>query len=352
MIIVSIIIATFNSSHTLAFVLEAIKKQTYPKKNLEILVVDGGSTDDTVSIAKQYHCKIILNPKVEPGYAKYLGYQNAKGTYLLYIDHDEVINNADSIRVRVNIFRKHPNVKAVTGNGYKNPPGLRVINRYINEFGDPFSFFIYRLSKNSNFFLSTMQKRYNVVFDTKLYSIFDLSTSPEIPLIELGAGGGMIDRSYIKKSFDGAITQYQLVPHLLHLLRPTYPFLGIVKNDAFLHYSSDNFAAYMQKIIWRVKNNIFHIDTLGTSGFTGREQFQTSVSRLKKFLFLPYAFSILFPSIDAIYLMVTRKDASYCIHIPLALITASLIVYYYVLKTLGIKLAMMSYDGSTKAYEK
>lgn len=352
MALVSIIIATFNSARTLPKVLEAINKQTYPKKSLEILVVDGGSTDSTVSIAKRYHCKIIMNPKVEPNYAKYLGFQNAKGSYVLYVDHDEVFTNTGSIRTRVDMFKKHPNVKAVIGNGYLNPPGLHVINRYINEFGDPFSFFIYRLSKNSNFFLPTMYKRYKAIFDTELYSIFNLSSSSEIPLIELGAGGGMIDRSYTKRNFNNTITQYQLVPHLLHLLRPKYPFLGIVKNDSLYHYSSDNFGGYIQKIIWRVKNNIFHTDTLGTSGFTGREEFQTPISRLRKLLFLPYAFSILFPSIDAVYLMVTRKDASYCIHVPLTVITASLIVYYYFLKTLGIKSKMMSYDGSVPAYEK
>ncbi len=352
MALVSIIIATFNSARTLPKVLEAINKQTYPKKNIEILIIDGGSTDSTVSIAKRYDCKIIMNPKVEPNYAKYLGLQNAKGLYVLYIDHDEVFTNIDSIKTRVDIFKKHHNVKAITGNGYSNPPGLHIINRYINEFGDPFSFFIYRLSKNSNFFLPTMYKRFKVTFDTELYSIFDLSTSSEIALIELGAGGGMIDRSYVKKSFDNTVTQYQLVPHLLHLLCPKYPFLGIVKNDSLYHYSSDNFGGYMQKIIWRIKNNIFHTDTLGASGFTGREEFQTPISRLKKLLFLPYAFSILFPCIDAAYLMVTRKDASYCIHVPLTVITASIIVYYYFLKTLGIKSTMMSYDGSTKAYEK
>lgn len=352
MALVSIIIATFNSSHTLPKVLEAIKEQTYPQKDIEILVIDGGSTDKTIHIAKQHHCKIIKNPKVEPNYAKYLGFQNAKGKYLMYIDHDEVFTNPASIKTRIDLFQKHHNVKAVTGNGYANPPSLHVINRYINEFGDPFSFFIYRLSKNSKFFLPTMYKRYKAVLETELYVIFDLSSSPRIPLIELAAGGGMIDTQYIKKNFYGVITHYQLVPHLLHLLRPTYPFLGIVKNDSLYHYSSDNFSGYAQKIIWRVKNNIFHINTLGSSGFTGREEFQSPNFRLKKFLFLPYAFSIIFPSIDALYLMLSRRDASYIIHLPLTIITACLITYYYVLKLLGVRLAMTSYDGSTKAYEK
>ena len=76
---ISIIIATFNSERTLGKVLESIKKQTFPKDKLEILVVDGGSYDKTLKIARMYKCKIIKNPMVEPLTAKYLGFLKASG---------------------------------------------------------------------------------------------------------------------------------------------------------------------------------------------------------------------------------------------------------------------------------
>ncbi len=50
--LVSVIIPTYNSSRTLEKCLESIKNQTY--KNVEIIVVDNNSTDNTKEIAKKY----------------------------------------------------------------------------------------------------------------------------------------------------------------------------------------------------------------------------------------------------------------------------------------------------------
>lgn len=57
----SVIIATFNSARTLSLVLASIRKQTYSQKDIEILIVDGGSADATLSIAKKFHCNVVLS---------------------------------------------------------------------------------------------------------------------------------------------------------------------------------------------------------------------------------------------------------------------------------------------------
>lgn len=350
--LVTIVIATFNSSKTLPFVLESISKQTYPQSCIEILIIDGGSTDTTLQIAKKFHCITIKNKKVEPLYAKYLGYIRASGQYIVYIDHDEVLQNMQSIEQRIMLFQKHSYIKAIVATGYESPPGYHVINKYINEFGDPFSFFIYRLSKHKDIFLRVMKQRYKVVSDTKNYSVVDLSSSKNIPIIELGAGGGMLDGMFFKRMFPEIKKEYHLIAHFLHLIRDSYPCLGIMKNDVLMHYSSDTLQSYIQKIIWRIKNNIFYANTIGASGFTGREAYQSNMMKWKKYLFIPYACSVIFPIIDAIYLMITRRDYMYIIHVPLTLFTFGCIVYYLTLRLVGIKPTLTSYDGSTKAYEK
>jgi glycosyltransferase involved in cell wall biosynthesis len=53
---ISFIIATFNSGSSLISTLESILAQTYPR--FEIIVIDGGSSDDTVNILKSYDDKI------------------------------------------------------------------------------------------------------------------------------------------------------------------------------------------------------------------------------------------------------------------------------------------------------
>jgi len=84
--IITIIIATYNSERTLGRTLFSIRKQTIQQKKLEILVVDGGSKDKTLSLAKAYRCRIIKNPMVEPVHAKYLGFFKARGKYIIGLD--------------------------------------------------------------------------------------------------------------------------------------------------------------------------------------------------------------------------------------------------------------------------
>ncbi len=352
MSLVSVIIATFNSERTLPLVLESIRNQSYPQKDIEILIIDGGSQDATRTIARRFNCKVIRNPKVEPLYAKYLGYLKAKGKYIMTIDHDEVLVSPHSIEMKVRTFDENPSVKAVIGSGYVTPAGYGAITKYINDFGDPFSFFMYRLSKHPSFFLATMRSRYRTVKETKEYAVFDLSSSSRLPLMELAAASSVIDGDFFKKNFIEVNKKYYLMDHFLDFLRASYPHVAIIKNDGLLHYSSDTFSSYLQKIVWRVKNNIFYTSSIGSAGFYGRQGYGSPGFRLKKYLFLPYAYTLIGPSVDALYLVLSRKDPSYVIHIPLTLLTASVILYYSCMRATGIKPGLTSYDGSVPAYEK
>ncbi len=342
----TIVIATFQSGKILPKVLESVRKQTLPADQLEVLIVDGGSTDNTRELAKKYHCRWIDNPRTEPVYAKFLGYHEAKGQYLLYLDHDEVIENKLSLEKKLKVFDDQPQVKAVIGSGYKNPKGCAFINNFINEFGDPFSFFIYRLSKDDRFFFQEMKKRYPCVRENKDYAVFDFQKVSVLPIIELCAAGSIVDAHYMKKNFPETLSKPELIPHFFYLLQFRSSQLGMTKNDALLHYSSDTLKKYFNKIKWRVKNNIYHTKDMGMSGFGGREKFLPFSMKLKKFLFLPYAYSLILPTLDAVYLVVTRKDMRYFVHVPLIIYTANLIVYHLALKVCGVTLQLKSYDES------
>jgi glycosyltransferase involved in cell wall biosynthesis len=83
--LVSIIIPTFNSGRTIGICLESIIKQTY--REIEIIVVDNYSSDNTVKMAKSFNSKVIISSS-ERSAARNLGAKLAKGEYLLFIDSD------------------------------------------------------------------------------------------------------------------------------------------------------------------------------------------------------------------------------------------------------------------------
>lgn len=352
--VLSILIATFNSQRTLEKVLDSIRSQTLEKNKYEIIIVDGGSTDHTLSIAKKYKCRILKNPMTEPANAKYLGFMQAKGKYILALDHDEVIVNEDSFKNRLATFAKDIRVNALHSSGYITPPEISQINYYVNEFGDPFSFFIYKLSKDYRFFIKTMAEKYKIVTKNTNYVLFKVDKSQDrAPLMEVLAGGCMVDKDFVLKNFKQLSKKKGLfLPHLhLHLLSVN-SHIAIAKNDPLLHYSAESIQKYLRKLEWRVKNNIYFIETSGAAGFLKREEFESKEKSLRKFLFLPYAFSILFPLIDSIYLVTTRRKIVYMLHLPLTVYTSILIVYHLLRKFSGHLPFLTSYDGAKKITKK
>lgn len=86
--LVSIIIPTLNEEKFLGRCLESIKKQTY--KNIEVIVVDNGSTDKTVEIAKRHGARVYQSGPERAGQVNF-GVKKAKGKYCYRVDGDFIL---------------------------------------------------------------------------------------------------------------------------------------------------------------------------------------------------------------------------------------------------------------------
>ncbi len=85
--LVSIIIRTYNEETYLEDLLKAIHNQDLPDMETEVIVIDSGSTDRTVAIAKEYHCRITYIKKETFSFGRSLnhGCAEAKGEILVSI---------------------------------------------------------------------------------------------------------------------------------------------------------------------------------------------------------------------------------------------------------------------------
>ena len=344
--VVSLMIATFNSYKILQRTLEAIDKQSYPREKLEIIIVDGGSTDATLELAKKYGCVIYPNPKTEPVNAKLIGFNQAKGKYLITIDHDEVIENPDSIRRKVAAAEQHPECKAILCSGYKRPADYPGLNQYISEFGDPFSLFIYNFSKDYQYLHKVLRKHYKITAETDDYIVVSFKDMKKAPIFELCCLGTMINKEYfidfphVKE--DGAA----LVHLFYEMLDHGDDSIILMKNDPLTHYSVDSLNAYFPKLKWRICNNV-HFAEKGEMGFSGRAKYQKGIA-YKKYLFIPYALTLIMPLLHGIGMAVSRKNSVYLLHPILSFYVAVQILYQYALKLLGKTPEFRSYDGKKK----
>jgi len=83
--LVSVVVGTRNNTATLEACLASIAKQSY--KNIELIVVDRDSTDDTKDIAKRF-TKHVYNRQPERSVQRNYGVEKATGTYVVIIDSD------------------------------------------------------------------------------------------------------------------------------------------------------------------------------------------------------------------------------------------------------------------------
>ncbi len=91
---VSIIIPTYNSSAFIERAVGSVLRQTFT--DWELLIVDDGSTDDTVDLVTEFikqdsRIKLFRTPQNSGGPAlpKNIGIENARGEYVAFLDHDD-----------------------------------------------------------------------------------------------------------------------------------------------------------------------------------------------------------------------------------------------------------------------
>ena len=134
--IVSVIIPVYNQEKYLEECLDSVCQQTL--QNLEIICVDDGSTDKSLSILKRYQSKdsritVLSQKNSGAGTARNLGMKLATGTYLSFLDSDDRFeitmlekmvksieqNHSDVVVCRCNCF------DAVTGTTKSMPWSIR-----------------------------------------------------------------------------------------------------------------------------------------------------------------------------------------------------------------------------------
>jgi glycosyltransferase involved in cell wall biosynthesis len=116
--LVSIVTPSFNSGPFLRDCIESVLSQDYP--NIEYIIMDGGSTDETAAILQRYRARIARihsAPDFGQGQALNRGLSGSKGEILAFLNADDAYLPG-AVGQAVRAFAAHPGADVIYGNAY------------------------------------------------------------------------------------------------------------------------------------------------------------------------------------------------------------------------------------------
>ncbi|MDB2239111.1 glycosyltransferase family 2 protein [Halorubrum ezzemoulense] len=118
---ISVIMPTFNESTYIESTLQSLSEQSWEK--IEIIVVDGKSTDDTIEKIQSFEpkfqrVKVLVNdPKINQSFARNRGMMHAEGDYIVFHDADDLSVPA-RFEKQAKYLQDHSHVGAVGSSFY------------------------------------------------------------------------------------------------------------------------------------------------------------------------------------------------------------------------------------------
>ena len=179
---ISIIVPIYNTAKYLPKCLDSIVNQTY--QNLEIILVDDGSTDDSKKIADHYakkdkRIKVIHQKNQGQSVARNVGLAKATGNYISFIDSDDEIK-PNFIEKLLKLYKDNSSI-AVCGHQYHRIKSQSSKNLYQTplkprHFKESQKAYILKLltkdgrmySCNNKLFKASVIKKHHLIFDKNL----------------------------------------------------------------------------------------------------------------------------------------------------------------------------------------
>jgi glycosyltransferase involved in cell wall biosynthesis len=174
----SLILPTLNEAARLPALLESIARQRYPRESIELLIADGGSTDDTIAIASAFGARVFHNPirRAEPGAGMLL--EKATGEVAMWLAADNVFAGDRFLEKMAAPFADKRIAAAFPSLVSTAQDGKTA--RYFNAFTDPFNHFMYGGATSP----VSYHRTYRVKRRTADYIVYDFASGPR-PLIAL-----------------------------------------------------------------------------------------------------------------------------------------------------------------------
>ena len=196
---ISFIIPTLNANLVLEKCLDSIKKQSIPSSDYEIVISDGGSTDNTINIAKKYNSIIVKNSLKTAEAGKAIGIKKASGKYICLVDSDNILPDNNWLNQMLLPLEKDEKIICSEPIEFTYRPAGGFIERYSSLIGanDPYAF-VTGVSDRKNY-IDNQWTRLNIEqIDKDKYILVKLK--PHQPIPTIGANGTIFRTEFLKNN--------------------------------------------------------------------------------------------------------------------------------------------------------
>ena len=290
--------------------LKALQDQTYPKKLIEHIVMDAGSTNGAVELANKYGCRVYIHPElVEQEQERVsLGLKKAKGKILLLIQSDNLVTSKDWMMRMVQPFLENKNIFCTYCAHYSYEKNMSATTRYGALIGanDPLisPFFLDKIEK-----VAMTQKKYNkgeIIKERKDYYVVKFNKDNFPPL---GDNGQMVLRSVMEK-VNKDPKEYLHLYAFGRMFDMGYDTCGVVKNSVIHVITSD---------IWRLTTRRIQVKETFLDKRRGNRRYlifdwNSKKDRLSLFKFIVFSLAIIPTLYQSVKGYLKIRDSAWFLH--------------------------------------
>lgn len=323
---VSFVIATLNAHRTLRECLKRVANQKYPKKRYEVLIVDGGSSDDTLQIVNSFSGKIPVRvihaglPENMEG-RRLAGFKQAKFGVICELDSDNYLGGNDWLSRMMEPLEADPGLVGSFTLHYHYAPTQTLFNRYVALFGghDPVSYYL-RKTDRLKWTSKKWGRRSQIVSANPRYTVVKFSQS-DFPT--LGCNGFLIRKSFLRIK-DMPVEKFFHTDILYDLLDNGLNRYAVV-DVPLTHDTGSTLSHNIKKRIMYM--SLHHVKLVKNRRY---KVFNSASPKdvLNLALFVLFTITLVVPVIEAVWGYLKLRDKAWFLH-PVACV-AFLIGYGYV----------------------